>query len=107
MNPAPRIKLYGLLRMTRRAYIITQIVGVLVVVAILAVVISLPRPTVAPGVKLGLFPAILLTLFDLLPWLCLFVLAYQGIETYIVLGKFKKLETSGAPATPPPPPSNP
>ncbi len=107
MNPAPRIKLYGLLRVTRRAYLIVQVIGLLVIVAIFAVVLSLPRPAVAPGVKLPPFPAALLKLFDLLPWFCLFVLVYQGIETYVVLKKFKKLESSEASSPTPPLHSNP
>ena len=94
MKPAPRIKLYGLLRMTRRAYIIVQVIGVMIVVAIFAVFLLLPRPPVAPGAKVPPFAAVLLVLFDLLPWLCLLVLVYQGIETYVVLKKFKKLESS-------------
>src|SRR5205807_920658 len=61
--------------------------------AINALGICLPRPPVAPGVKVPAFAAAMLVMLDLLPWLGLLGLVYEGIETYVVLKKFKKLES--------------
>ncbi len=100
MNPPPRLKVYGLLRLSRRAYLIVQITGLLIIVAIIAVGLCLPRPEVPEGVKVPPFPAALLMVLDLLPWLGLIALVYEVFETYIVLRKFRKLEAAGTPAAP-------
>ena len=87
----PKLKVYGLLWLTRRTYLTIQLVGFLVVVASILYIGGRPRPEAGPGEKLPPFVATLVLFLDYLPYIALGVLILAGIETWIVLRKFKKL----------------
>ena len=92
MSVPPRLKVYGLLRLSRRAYLTVQIAGLFLAVAAIALGLCLPRPDVPRGVKLPGYAGAVVTVLDWLPWFGLLVLIYEGCETYLILKKFRQLE---------------
>jgi hypothetical protein len=86
MQPV-RIKVYGLVSLTRRTYLLLQAVGVAVLSTLLAVGLCLPRPA-----SLADDAPVLAGLLDVLPWLVGLILLLEGIETYFVLRRFAHQE---------------
>jgi hypothetical protein len=90
---AARVKVYGIVRMTRRAYLTTQVVGLLMAVALMVFALCAPHPeSVDPRGKRAAFAKVFGTFLDWLPWICLLVIVLGAVETYVVLGRFKKAE---------------
>jgi hypothetical protein len=93
---APRVKVYGLLSLTRRAYLTCQVIGLLLAVAIIALGFSLPRYQPEEGEPLVPFLRFFNLFLDLLPWIAFVVLILMAIETYVVLRKFDRLPVTPA-----------
>jgi hypothetical protein len=93
---APRVKVYGLLSLTRRAYLTCQVIGLLLAVAVMALGFSLPRYYPEEGEPLLPFLRFFNLFLDLLPWIAFGVLILMAIETYIVLRKFDRLPVGPA-----------
>jgi hypothetical protein len=91
-----RLKVYGLLWLTRRAYLTIQAAGLIVGSCAIAMVARRERPKPIEGEPLPPLVASLDSFFDWLPWIVLLVLLLAGIETYVVLRKFRKLEEQQA-----------
>jgi len=99
MKPV-RVKVYGLIPLTRRTYLVLQCVGLAVVVAAFAVGVCLARPAPPPGGELPPFAAALVLLLDILPWLALLFLLAGLLETWFVLRKFARKEAEQRAASP-------
>jgi hypothetical protein len=101
--PPVRVKVYGVFNLTRRAYLTIEVVGLLVVPALLLTAYLLPRPRPGPGGVLPPWKAWLAWFLDLTPWLALLVLLVEPVEIYLVLRRFarKQAEQPIAPTTPP------
>jgi hypothetical protein len=86
--PPVRVKVYGLFTMRRRTYLVVQTIGLIVVLTAIGLGFFWPRPTTAlpltPRQRLFLF------LLDALPWLGLFVLVAEALETVIILRRFAR-----------------
>jgi hypothetical protein len=94
MSP-PKLKVYGLIWMTRRTYLTVQLAGVaclLILLIIMAVVAKKPRPQPGPGERLPPFVVAVDLFFVNLPWIFLAALLLVGLETWIVLRKFNRLD---------------
>src|SRR5438552_14297711 len=89
---APKVKVYGLFWMTRGTYLGIQIAGLVIVLAIMAVIASWHPPAAPPGERLPSVIAAIVLFLDYLPWITLAVLLLVGVEMWIVLGKFRRLE---------------
>jgi hypothetical protein len=89
---APKVKVYGLFWMTRKTYLTIQITGLVIVLAIMAVIASWHPPEAPPGEHLPPVVAAIVFFLDYLPWITFGVLLLVGIETWIILAKFKRLE---------------
>lgn len=106
----PKLKVYGLLWLTRRGYLRIQLIGFLVVLASIVYIGGRPRPEAGPGETLPPFVVTLVLFLDYLPHIAFVVLILAGVETWIVLRKFKKLKmeqtaqtpVANAPGSPPP-----
>jgi hypothetical protein len=106
MQPPPvRVKVYGLISLTRRAYLICVAVGGVGLLALL-VLWALTAGTPTPAEKAGKFP---LTPFyiwrNYAPWMLAAAALLEGIEVTIVLKRFRRAEAeqqkaAGAGATP-------
>jgi hypothetical protein len=99
--PAPvRVKVWGLVWMTRRGYLIGQCVGLALVAVLIVLGLSLPRPDPSqPGL------AFVGTFLDWVPAMALFILAVDSIEMFLVLRKFREAEArQAAEAVAPTPP---
>jgi hypothetical protein len=88
----PKLKVYGLLWLTRRAYLTIQGIGFFVVIGAIVYIGGRPRPEPPPGEKFPPLVATLVTFLDYLPLIAIGVLLLAGVETWIVLRKFRKLE---------------
>jgi hypothetical protein len=93
MQPPPvRVKVYGLISLTKRAYLICVVIGGLGMVALL-VLWFLTAGTPTPAEKAGKFP---LTPFyiwrNYAPWLLAAAVLIEGIEVYVVLKRFRRAE---------------
>lgn len=93
MTPT-RVKVWGLIRVRKRPYLILQTLGLLFLAA--AFVLSLRTSRFQPvyGEPLPPFVKAVNAFLDLLPWFLLLGIAYEILETWLVLKKFKRLETS-------------
>jgi hypothetical protein len=96
MSSPARVKVYGLLRLTRRAYLTVQVVGLLVGVAALTLGLYLPRQKPEDGEPLLPFVRFFNLFLDLLPWIVLLLLILMAVETYVVLKKFDRLAVGPA-----------
>src|SRR5438309_60143 len=114
MKPV-RVKVYGLVPLTRRAYLTIQCVGLAVVVIAFTAGVGLARPRPPRVGELPPVAAALVVLLDLLPWLAGLFLLAGLLETWVVLKAFARKEAeqraaaelgpgpSGAPPLPPAP----
>jgi hypothetical protein len=93
-----RVKVYGLISLTRRVYLTLQVIGLLVAVAAFSLGLALPRPVLPRGERVPPFAVATLALIDLLPWLALLFVAIGALETWIVLRKFAHKEAEQATA---------
>ena len=98
--PPIRVKVYGLLPLTKRAYLVVQGIGLAVVVAAIVVGVCLPRPVPPPGEELPPFVATQVALLDFLPWLAVLFLIAGMVETCLVLGRFARKEAAQRAAAP-------
>jgi high-affinity K+ transport system ATPase subunit B len=96
MGPV-RVKYLGLLRMTRRTYLLLQFIALLASIAMMVVGLAVMLRTgvyfphlPAMNVEDDLIYQLLLSLF----WLGLFVLFAEGIETMVMLRKFARAEAA-------------
>src|SRR5262245_24549553 len=94
----PRVKVYGLVRLTRRAYLACQVVAVFLAVAVLALGLFLPRHKEEHGQPLVPFVRFFNGFLDLLPWIALLLLILVAVETYVVLKKFDREASRAASA---------
>jgi len=87
--PPVRVKVYGLLNLTRRTYLTFQTLGLLAALAAIGVGLWWPRPQLPAG---GPTPRqqLFLWLLDSLPWLAGLVLVIEAVETYLVLHQFAR-----------------
>jgi hypothetical protein len=120
--PEPaRVKVYGLVALTRRRYLVIQTVAAVMLVAMLGVWVLLMREyrarpaAAAPSLPAGVMPerqpepppgwvGLVLGLAPLLPWLIAAALVGGLIETYFVLKRFARQEAArpaGAPGRAP------
>jgi hypothetical protein len=88
-----RVKVYGLISLTRRTYLIVQAVGLVLGLVALGLGLFLPRPEAQRGGP-PLPPSVeaFVAFLDLLPWMALLLLAAGCLETVVVLAKFRKKE---------------
>jgi hypothetical protein len=107
MPPPVRVKLYGFLTLSRRAYLILLGLGAalaagLLVVWLLTPTLPEPQPPEAPPVSKVWF-----WMWSYLPLIVLSALLLGALEAILVLRKFARAEalqrTSAAEAPPPPP----
>jgi hypothetical protein len=92
MTPA-RVKLYGLIPMTRRRYLV-QLVVALVLSAGLLVGWWLYWPTVRASLEAARSDVLdrVILFWDLAPWVIGGIVVLQVIEAWVVLRKFRSLE---------------
>ena len=101
MEPV-RVKIYGLVSLTRRRYLIQVVFAVLLIGLLLAgwFRVYLPRRA---EMKAGDVPPNLVWVvacLDAIPWLAVLFVVWQAVEAYVVLRAFRRKE-----AAPPPTPS--
>jgi hypothetical protein len=85
-----RVKVYGLISLTRRTYLILQAIGLGVVVpGVLALWWLCPRPAPVQG---AFWPNAFVRLLDLVPWMCLLIVVAESVETVLVLRRFARKE---------------
>jgi hypothetical protein len=82
-NALVRVKVYGLVSLTRRAYLICQTVGLTLGLILMGIGFWGPRKGVSE------FFAHFL---DALPWVSLAILLAGALETALVLGQFRRKE---------------
>src|SRR5438094_4144479 len=103
-----RVKVYGLISLTKRTYLVMQGVGLGLVVFLFTLGLCLPRPKPGRGELLPSLAVVVVRLLDGLPWLALLFLLAGAVETWIVLKKFARKEAEQcalAPGEPAPEPS--
>jgi len=82
-NAPVRVKVYGLVSLTRRTYLLCQAIGLTLGLILMAIGIWGPRSGVSE-----LFTQFL----NNLPWLSLVILLAMGFETVVVLRQFRLKE---------------
>lgn len=87
--------------MTRRTYLIIQTLGLLVLLAGLAVSLWWPRPTAAAANRSG-FQFLVRMLLTFVPWVMLLVLLGETVETWIILRRFARKQAEADRAELPP-----
>jgi hypothetical protein len=85
----PRVKVYGFLPLTKRQYLLSLLLGLLLLVALLGY-------WFIEGVKQINHP-----LAVYLPLVVMAAVALEAVEVLIVLGKFRRLEAKEAPPAAP------
>jgi hypothetical protein len=78
-----RVKVYGLVALTRRAYLVCQTIGLALGLLLMAIGIWAPRREVADFFA---------TFLNLLPSVSLVILTAGALETLMVLGQFRRKE---------------
>jgi Na+/H+ antiporter NhaC len=91
-KPPVRVKVYGLVSLTRRAYLRFQAVGLTLGLILLIVGISYSHPALPEGHKSPPAALFFARFLEVLPWLCVGILAAMGVETFVVLKRFKEKE---------------
>jgi hypothetical protein len=89
MDPPTRIKLYGLISVTRRGYITQLVLAGIMLAALIGMWLYLREkinPAVAPEV------ARIREVFDYIPWVALGIAVLYAIEATIVLRRFAREE---------------
>jgi hypothetical protein len=105
MQPPVRVKVYGLISLTKRTYLICVAIGGVGLVVLL-ILWALTAGTPSPAEKAGKFP---LTPFfiwrNYAPWLLAAAALLEGVEVYVVLKRFRRAEADRrqAPAADPTP----
>lgn len=93
MQPPVRVKIYGLISLTRRAYLYCVAVGVVGLVVLL-VIWGLTAGPPTPAEKSGQFPLTPIYIWrNYAPWLLAAAALLEGIEVYVVLKRFRRAET--------------
>ena len=87
-----RVKVYGLVSLTKRTYLAVQFFGLMLVLLALGLGVGLPRPVPPRGEELLPFTAGVVRLLDWLPWLAFLFLFAGAIETWTILRKFARKE---------------
>ena len=101
MDPPIRIKLYGLISVTRRGYITQLVLAGIMLAALIGMWLYLREkinPAVSPEV------ARIREVFDYIPWVALGIAVLYAIEATIVLRRFAREEArrrAQPPQTPP------
>ena len=101
----PRIKLYGLVRVTRRAYLLQLAAAAMLLTGLLALSLCLPQIQLPPGRDQPLATRLVLALLQNLPWVVLALAGLVALEATIVLSRFHRLVTerrTGVPESHPP-----
>jgi hypothetical protein len=102
--PAPvRVKVWGLVWMTRRGFLIGQGVGLVLVGVLVVLGLSVPRPEPVGSEPLPTHVALMATFFQWLPALALCLMAAAAVENFVVLKKFRQAEAAAAAQAAPPP----
>jgi len=92
MPPPVRVKVYGLIALTKRAYLICIGVGALGLVALLIVWATTVGPP-TPAETAGKYPLTPLYLWrNWAPWIAAAAALIEGIEVAIVLRRFRRAE---------------
>jgi uncharacterized membrane protein len=78
----PRVKVYGFLSLTKRQYLLSLVLGLILLVALMAY-------WFLEGVKVIKHP-----LAPYLPLVVLAAVALEAVEVVIVLGKFRRLDAA-------------
>jgi hypothetical protein len=102
-RPPVRVKVYGVVNLTRRTYLTIQVVGLIVVPGLLLAAYLLPRPRAQPGGFLPWWQASISGFLDATPWLALLILLVEPIETYFVLRRFARKQAEQNARTEPTP----
>jgi hypothetical protein len=102
MEPPIRIKLYGLMSVTRRGYLVQ--LGAMVVLLVVLLVIWWWLPPAAGASNLPLEVQRLLTALNALPWVVLGIAVLVTLEAYFVLRRFAREEALRRAKAPPEPP---
>src|SRR5437764_10852280 len=87
-----RVKVYGLISLTKRTYLVMQCIGLGLVVFLFALGLCLPPPKLARDQSLPPLAVVIVRLLDGLPWLALLFLLAGAADTWIVLKKFARME---------------
>lgn len=102
MEPPIRIKLYGLMSVTKRGYLVQLGVTVVLLAVLLGVWWRLP-----PAAESANLPpefGRLLTALSYLPWVVLGIAVLVGLEAFVVLRRFGRAEALRRAKAPPPEP---
>ena len=95
MDPV-RVRLYGMFSRTKRQYVSQQIVAVLMLIPLAGIWIYW-RLQIAPELAGRTFPrhiAMMLSLFDMIPWLVVPLALAIGLETFLVMRIFARKEAA-------------
>jgi hypothetical protein len=84
-NAPVRVKVYGLVALTRRGYLICQMFGLALGLLLMALGIWGPREGIAD---------FFVTFLNVLPSVSLVILTAGALETLVVLGQFRKKEAN-------------
>jgi hypothetical protein len=103
MEPPIRIRLYGLVSVTKRGYIAQLVVAGIMLVA-LVVLWLYTRSKLDPSISEGV--AHMRQMFDYLPWVVLAITLLYVLEATLVLRRFAREEAKRR-AQPPPQPESP
>jgi hypothetical protein len=103
MPPPVRIKVYGLISLTRRGYLVCLGLGAVLFVVLLALwaLLIAPRSPAEPAEPGE--PALWALLRDGMPWVIVAAALLEGVEAYFVLRRFRRAEAeqrAGAQETP-------
>jgi hypothetical protein len=91
--PPIRVKVYGMLSMSKAGYLTVQVIGLVVLLALdFVLFFYVARPEIPRGTEPSLTVRLSLWLLDALPWLILAGLAYESLETWLMLKKFAREE---------------
>jgi hypothetical protein len=105
MEPPIRIKLYGLVSVTRCGYLVQLVLVVFLLAVLIGVWLRLPR---TPDLRDPPPEFVrLLTLLSYLPWVVLVIAVLVAVEAFVVLRRFAREEAkrrAQAPPQPEPPP---
>jgi hypothetical protein len=101
MQPPVRVKVYGLISLTKRTYLFcvgVGAVGLVVLLVLWALTVGPPTPLEVAG-KFPMTPIYIWRNYA--PWLLAAAALLEGIEVYVVLKRFRRAEAERpqAPAT--------
>jgi hypothetical protein len=105
MEPPIRIKLYGLVSVTRRGYLVQLVAVVFLLAVLLGVWMNLPRTSDLRNPPPEFVR--LVTLLSYLPWVVLAIAVLVAVEAFVVLRRFAREEAKRRAPSPPQPESPP